>query len=137
MKYTLRKKILLVCLIFTTFIGAYNAYTVVSNHAAERVEHALIAADGSCTITSQSGTWIASTTHNSVGDCTLTLTSGIFSARPHCFFTVENTNASINAGMVKLSTTSAPSSTLIRFTTTNSGGTLTDYITNVFCMGPR
>jgi hypothetical protein len=103
----------------------------------ERIERALIAGDGSCTITTQSGAWLASAVHNSVGDCTLTINSGMFSSRPICNVTVEATNATLNAGMTKISTTSAPSATLIRFTTANTSGTLTDYGASVLCMGPK
>jgi len=102
-----------------------------------RTEYALIAGDGSCTILSQSGSWLSSTTHNSTGDCTLTIAGGMFSARPICNVTVEATNVFINTGQTKISTTSAPSATLIRFTTANSSGTLVDLQAGITCIGPR
>lgn len=93
--------------------------------------------DSSCVVSEEDGDWIASTTDNGTGDCTITFNSGVFSAAPKCFFSVEATNASINAGQSKISLTTTPSATTLRYTVTNSGGTLSDLPVSVFCVGPR
>lgn len=90
-----------------------------------------------CAVSEEDGDWIASTTDNGTGDCTITINNGIFSQPPKCQFEVEATNAAINSGQTKLSTTTTPSATTIRYTTANSAGTLSDQAVNVICMGPK
>lgn len=86
----------------TEYYSAYNAPlfigSVTSNSSgAERIERARINAvsGGSCTISSQSGTWITSTTPNALGDCTLTIASGMFSATPTCVANLEDNFSSV------------------------------------------
>lgn len=60
----------------------------------ERVERARITttSGAACTITTQSGNWIASVTPNAVGQCALTLATGVFSATPSCTASPQNTS---------------------------------------------
>ncbi len=105
----------------------------------ERIERALISLSG-CAITSQSGTWVASTTNNATGDCTLNLTSGIFSATPSCFVTTVHADA-LTSYVVTGSIYSATSSA-VRVNSVYQTAGLTTIVANpgsvnVTCMGPR
>lgn len=89
------------------------------------------------TLLRQIGTWVASTTRNGVGDYTINLASGTFSATPICTATIQAANTALNAGMTKISTDAGPSTTTIRVTTANTSGALVDIAVEVVCVGLR
>jgi len=64
-----------------------------STTGAERIERAEINCDAASSITSQSGSWVASIGNRSTTACAITLTSGIFSAVPACSFSLKATSA--------------------------------------------
>jgi hypothetical protein len=100
----------------------------------ERIERVnAVSAGGSCTISSQSGTWVSSTTHNNNGDCSLNLNTAIFGTSPACNCTVDNGSSQTVACMFA----SSPSSSLIRFQTRDKTDALIAGSVNIICMGPR
>lgn len=81
---------------------------VTSGGTSVRVEYAVVTATSgvACTINSQSGTWITSTTPNAVGDCTLNF-SGIWSTAPVCNITmIPNDAAQTDSYSTRVGTTS-------------------------------
>jgi hypothetical protein len=119
---------------------------VTSSGTSERVERITVTptSAGTCSTSNQSGSWITSTTPNATGDCTVTITTGIFSATPVCVATVDETSSPTTDFMgVKISVTSATS---FRVRETRISGTSAPSLTvygaiggpiNVICMGPR
>ena len=99
------------------------------------VEAALIINNGSTCVPTQVGNWLASATRNGLGDCTLNIITGTFSATPHCTVTAYGANSAINAAMAKISTDTGPNTSAIRVTTTNTGGTLSDLNFEIHCVG--
>lgn len=110
-----------------------------------RTEYATVTpSDGStCTINSQSGSWLSSTTPNAAGDCTLTIATGIFSSSPVCTLTPED---SANLGVVpKFARVHSVSSTSLRFLVEQidetsafaSSITAQPLKTHIICMGSR
>lgn len=110
-----------------------------------RIEYATVTpTNGStCTINSQSGSWLSSTTPNAAGDCTLTFTSGIFSSSPVCTLTPED-NAFLGV-VPKMARISAVSSSSLRFLVEQidetsafaSSITAQPFKTHIICMGQR
>lgn len=108
--------------------------TVVSpNRAQEAVARARFNNDGAnCTITSQSGSWVQSVVRTGIGNCTITLTSGYFSAAPTCTCTaILNTNK----GFCQYLTT--PTTTTVDTQLGNHTGGEEDKPFDLICMGPR
>jgi len=97
----------------------------------ERIERAHITNGGSCAISSQSGSWIASVAHPATGRCTLTLASGIFTSAPACVM------SPITTGGVSHRIRAANTTTTIEANTTDTAGAGTDYDFYIMCMGPR
>jgi len=96
----------------------------------EHVERARINTSG-CTILSQSGSWISSIS-GSAGNCTITLTTGEFSATPSCVASVSDSGGAIAA------ITGPSSSTNLPLLTLNGSGTpQNDTNTSIMCMGPH
>lgn len=108
--------------------------SVTSNSSGlERVERASIANNGTCSITSQSGTWISSVSHPGTGQCVLNFTAGIWSAGASC---VATQRSSVSNGICRLNSTS-PSNSTINIVCLNSSFVAADYDFDVICMGPR
>ena len=108
-------------------IGSVSSGSV----AAERLERAYITNAGSCAISSQSGSWIASVTRPAVGRCTITLTSGMFSSGPACTM-VPITTSGVSHRIRTANTTST-----IEANTTDITGAGLDTDFYIMCMGPR
>lgn len=85
-----------------------------------------------CTIISQSGSWVSSTTRTSTGVYVVNLSPGAFSSTPSCMLGSHRDN-------VIVPNVSAASSTTINLTSylSNSGGTAADGQFTLFCMGPK
>lgn len=96
----------------------------------ERIERANIANNGSaCSVSSQSGAWVASVTRNGAGDCSVNFATGIFSATPVC----ECTHSA--GGPCEIANVS---SSVFQFRSRNTGGTATDAaLAAIICMGPK
>lgn len=97
---------------------------------AERIERAKINNSGSCSVGSQSGTWISSINRPSGGICDITFASGYFSAAPACTCTSE----SGSGYLCIISTTSTTSG--ISIETANTSGVI-DANFDIICMGPK
>lgn len=83
---------------------------------------------GSCTVTSESGDWIDGTPNSTgTGFCTITVTSGTFSADPTCVCTSET-----SARMCSFS--GSPSSTSISTAIHNADGTAENRAVSIICM---
>jgi len=109
---------------------------VTSNPAGiEVIERATLnhGASSTCSVISQSGSWIVSGTRNATGDCTWAIDSGIFGSTPSCTCTYHAGNPS-TTNTCQLGGTS--SATSIR-TVTNIGGTNSDGTAEIICMGPK
>lgn len=94
-----------------------------------------------CTVNSQSGSWISSTTPNATGDCTLTLTG--FTSTPICTITpLVAGNLGVVPAHARISTAS---STSLRFlieqtdetTAFASSISAQPHPANIICIGPR
>jgi uncharacterized membrane protein YhhN len=109
-------------------VGTISA-NVTSSATTERIERALIANNGSCSITSQSNDWISSVSHPGAGTCTLVLKAGYFSATPACM--CNSTNGSTWNCYV-----SAANAGTLSFVLGNASAN-NDVNFHVLCMGPR
>lgn len=100
-----------------------------------RVESASIANGGSCSIGTQSGSWVASVSHPTGGECALTIASGIFAATPVC---VANANSGTTSGVYCETANGEPSSkTSVTVLCNISPSTASDQNFNIICMGQR
>ncbi len=89
-------------------------------------------AAGGCVVTSQSGTWVASTMRTAVAGCAVTLATGTFSATPSCWCNnLSGGNRSCNA--LTASATALDTTTTLQHAT---GNTLEDAPLDLICMGP-
>lgn len=119
--------------------------SVTSNSAGlERIERAVVTpTNGStCTVNSQSGSFIASTTPSATGDCTLTF-SVPFISQPSCVVTAIDPN---NPGVVaKAARIASLSTSSLRFLVEQidetvafaSSISLQPFQTNIICIGPK
>ena len=108
--------------------------SVSSNSAGpERIERAYIANNGTCTISSQTGSWLSSVSRVSTGSCSLTISTGMFSATPVCICSnAIGANRGCNA-----STSSATAASFQTWTAGGAANTLADQDATIICMGPR
>lgn len=107
-----------------------------------RTEYATVTptSGASCTINSQSGTWLTGTTPNAIGDCTVTIATGMFSATPTCTITQEG--AYNQATQLPGTWINSISSTSLRFvenyiTATTAAVAANIVPVHIICMGPR
>lgn len=98
-----------------------------------RIETAVVlpATGPACSVTSQSGTWIGTTSSAATGRCTIPFRSGIFSAAPQCTTSPANTSSG-ETGIF-----SSPSTSSIEVYAGNSSGTLVNQPIVIFCRGKR
>lgn len=102
-----------------------------SEPSVERVVRASVGAPTSCTLASQSGAWITSTSGSS-GTCTLNVASGVFSATPSCTCTMKP--GTFGDTFCRLSTVST---SVVSYVIYDSTGTVRNDLADVICMGPR
>lgn len=101
-----------------------------SSSGLERVERARVTMNGStCTINSQSGSWMSAPLSPGTGVCTFTMTG--FSAAPQCVCTRDDNSVS-SCQMTSTTTTTAGAIYLV-----GSGGSASNGSANIICMGPR
>lgn len=97
----------------------------------ERIDRAIIANNGTtCSISSQSGSWLTSVTRAGTANCTGVITSGEFSSAPTC-------NVTPISPCVSGFHNAAPTTTALSFGTYNSGGAGADCNFQVICQGPH
>lgn len=102
--------------------------------ASEHIERASISNSGSCSVSSQSGSWISSVSHPTTGQCTLNFTSGEWSGTPTCVCT----NTLVTGSVVGCLAYTGPTSSAVTIQTTQaSSNTTFDVNFNLICMGPR
>lgn len=110
--------------------------SVTSNSTgAERIERAYITNNGTtCSVSSQSGSWISSVSRSTGGTCSIVIATGMFSSAPVCNATAIDTGgpADVNAGL-----TAAPTTTSVIVETRNLASSATDKDFQIICMGPR
>lgn len=107
-----------------------------SSSGEERIERATITPTSSsvCTINSQSGSWISSTTPVNVGQCTINFARP-FATKPTCNVTQETTSYPTAAAMAGINTISTSSLTF--YTGYFSGApAFGPYPTHIICVGP-
>lgn len=109
------------------FVGSVSSNSV----GAERIERAKVDVPTSCTLLSQSGSWITSTS-GSGGSCTLNLASGIFTSAPTCTCTIRA--STFGDTFCRLSTVST---SVVSYVIYDSTGTTRNELAEVLCMGPR
>jgi hypothetical protein len=98
----------------------------------ERIERATALISGSCSITSQSGSWLSSVGSCGTGDVTFTIATGMFSAAPTCTVTADNTLGSAFCA------TPARSSTSLRVACyTSTTGAVVGVNASIICVGPK
>lgn len=127
--------------------GAMPIYKgmVTSNSAGrERIERAVFSgttigtacsSGSSCTINSQSGSWLSSVSRNSSGNYTLNIASGIFSDTPSCAISCGSTSTgNVFTTLYNMSTHSATS---ISFGTVDSTLNNVNSACSVVCQGPN
>lgn len=106
--------------------ATYKPYPIINaNPGKMTMVNAYITNSGSCTVSSQTGNWIASTTNTGTGACTIDIT-GFFSATPNCVFVGA-------AGYFG----AASSNTTIYTQTTDGSGTAANVDTYIICIGPK
>lgn len=111
-------------------VGSVSSNSV----GAERIERAAVTSTCSgstCTVSSQSGSWVTSITRDGLGDYNLNIASGIFTSAPVCLCQSQNNVAAICYGFDN------PSTSLWQFRTLTSGGGAADAQFSIVCMGPR
>lgn len=110
-------------------VGAVTSTTTGQEH----IERATISGAGACAITSQSGSWISSTSHPGTGRCVLSFAAGEFLAAPSCVATLSNSGASA----WWCNNSIEPTTSSAEFYCTTSTPAAADKPFNVMCMGPR
>jgi hypothetical protein len=103
-----------------------------SNSSNERIESAKILNNGSCSITSQSGSWLSGVTWTATGRCTINITAGMFSSVPRCTCTHNGSIADAAACQIINDETTT---VLHTYTSANAAGG--NAALNLMCMGPR
>jgi hypothetical protein len=101
---------------------------------AEHIERAYIANSGSCSITSQSGSWISSVSHPGTGRCTLNFSASEWSAAPSCVVSQDAGSASVGREAIFSVT---PTTSTTEVFTTNSAPAAADFPFMIICMGPH
>jgi len=105
---------------------------LVTSGAGARVEAARITNGGTCAIAAQTGGF-ASTNHAATGNCTVSVTAGVFGSAPFCTCSAEgNTNRSCTAAFNAATTT-----TIDVMTITSSTGAAADLAFSLICVGLR
>ena len=109
---------------------------VTSSNGVTAIESGVVECDASSAIVSQNGSWISSVGNISGGACTVTLTSGIFSATPTCVTSMyENLGG---AGIPLIVTTKPASATSVVVDCASDGGTAcSQYQATLICNGPK
>jgi len=107
-----------------------------SYEGAMRVEAAEIANNGTASIASQFGSWVASVSRAAAGRVTVTFTTGKFSAAPVCLCNSIN-DTGVSEYRCSQASSVSKTSTQYGFETVNGGATLTDRNFSIVCMGPR
>lgn len=112
--------------------------SAVLSGSTERVERASGTNNGStCTISSQSGTWLTSPgTRNGAGDCTFSISGSPFSAAPDCVCSHTGTQT---AGTCRVQSVSTSTLRLVSSYAGGSGANPQelDQPFSVICMGPQ
>lgn len=127
------KKPLLIILVFVAVgsMGAYLPNAIFTSTSKIRTENAKLRCFSTSAVTSQIGSWV-SIANISGGSCTITFTSGIFSAAPYCQATfISGTTGS--SYTLRVNTSSATSGTVAQ--TLNGGGDATDINFFLSCTG--
>lgn len=106
------------------FIGSVTS----NSSGAERIERATIAAGGSTS--SQSGSWLSTSTLSATGQYTLTIASGMFSSTPSC------TCSGASSAGISCTISSASTSSILARTRNGVNADENDGL-NIICMGPR
>lgn len=102
----------------------------------ERMERATVTANctsSPCTIADQSGSWITSITRSSLGQYTVNIAAGMFSANPIC---VTSGDAVVGGTTVVNNTTNSPTSVGVSVWATSTSA-LIDLPFRIMCMGQR
>lgn len=121
------------------FLGSVTSNSTTTSERLERIQFGTTSAKtvcsaSPCSYINQSGSWVSSVTRNSIGNYTVNIASGIFSATPTC---TCKPYASGN-NMICQGTSTADSSTSITLSTvTLSGPANADAYVDLICMGPR
>lgn len=97
---------------------------------------AYITNSGTPAVSSQDGAWLGSPTDNGVGDISVVISGGVFSATPKCQCTGYEETADTDGVHCSIDKTTAPSSTVLRIRT-RLGATLTDRDFSLSCTGPQ
>jgi hypothetical protein len=95
----------------------------------EQIGRAFITNNGTCAVSSQSGSWIASISRSAVGRCDITFATGYFSATPVCVYSPV-------LGDKTIFSTSISSTDVIPGTSTIGTG-FVDSNYYIICMGPK
>lgn len=108
--------------------------SVLSNSSGiERIERATLTNSGSCAVSSQSGSWIASVSDPGAGQCTINFTAGLWSAAPTCIC-----SGAPNGGNPVSCTISAISSSAVTTLTAVNNSTVgADTPIYIQCMGAK
>lgn len=99
-----------------------------------KVASAYITNSGTPTVSRQDGSWISSLTDNGIGDTTINISAGTFSATPNCFCMTSSSTAA-NAGCKHDDTTAASSTALRIETTATTTAAQADMNFYVICVG--
>lgn len=97
------------------------------------IQAALINCDSGSAITSQLGSWVSSVGNISSGNCTVTLTSGVFSATPYCWIGPQE----LNTAVLGYKVVSSSSTTVNVDCEVEGAADCSAFNFNLFCMGAK
>lgn len=109
-----------------------SANVVVSTSTTSRIETAEVICSSSSSITQENGNWLDSITNVSAGLCSITITSGIFSAAPICV--ANSGSAPVSQGII-ISSNATLNTNLDVDCETDNGQECTSISVNILCMG--
>ena len=113
-----------------TLVGSVTS----NSTGAERIERATITNNGTCAISSQSGSWMTSATFSSTGLCNLVWPASTWSSAPTCTCTAAQTGGS---GVHCSWNSGVPTTTGVSTWTVNGANGLVNTNISLVCMGPR
>jgi len=107
---------------------------VITNTGLEKVSMNASITNG-CSLTSELEPWVSSVTNNSSSNCTVNITSGVFSATPYCTCTGYRSGG--GRVICSIDTTTTPSATAIRIFLYDENGSATGNGAFLSCSGYR
>jgi hypothetical protein len=117
-----------------TALGSSTS-VVSSTTSAERIERATVVCNGTPSVT-PSGSWLSTKTTISGGQCTYTISSGLFNASPDCVQAVDSASNQV-AGSVQVAASGGTYDVTVGCASGSSLANCTNFASHLICMGAR